>query len=191
MSEKKSVREYVAEQALIWTTRVAFAALAALLIMLFTPWKNRAAAIWNSPEILTAIASKLDSLSMEVQKATGEDRVIHEASGLTYVTEPVYRGDQIILNMVARRTRLGAACTMVARTALFTDDTNIATPGNPKAAERQISTQDTPVRMILDVPPQIRPGRITVHLSLEFDCGGKRVFDTTRPAAFMLLEKRP
>ncbi|WP_295044746.1 hypothetical protein [uncultured Paracoccus sp.] len=185
----RSILEFFGDELKKWVTRVAILGVAITLAYLIQPTKDRLQLIWNSPDQLRAISEKLDILTAEVQRATGEDRVIHEAAGQTYVTEPVFVGDQIALNMVVRRTRIGSACTMLRRVALFTDETNIATPGPAKAAERQIGTADTPLRIVLDVPPQVRAGRVTVHLSLEFDCGGKRVFDATRPTAFMLLER--
>lgn len=191
MSDRQRIADFVAEEAKKWTARTVIAASVCACAFLLTPLNERLTGIWNAPDKLTEISTKLDTLSAELQKATGEDRVIHEAPGLTYVTEPVYRGDQITLNMIVRRTRIGSACTMISRTALFTDETNIAIPGGAKAAERQIGTSDTPLRIIIDVPRQVRPGRVTVHLSLEFECGERRVFDTTRPTAFMLLESRP
>ncbi|WCR13206.1 hypothetical protein [Paracoccus seriniphilus] len=190
MTEKThSFWDFVTDEAKKWTARVAFAGCAALLVLLFTPWQERLQAIWDSPDRLASISDKLDYLTQEVMRATGEDRVIHEAPGLTYVTEPVYVGDRITLNIVVRRTRTGAACTLLTRTALFTDETNIATPGPGVSPSRQVGDSDTPMRLRLDVPHQLRPGRVTVHLSLEFDCGGKRVFDRTAPVAFMLLER--
>lgn len=189
MSDKQRIADFVADEAKKWAARTVIAGAVASCAFFLTPLNDRLSGIWNSPEKLSEISGKLDALSAEIQKATGEDRVIHETPGLTYVTEPVYVGDQIVLNMVVRRTRLGAACTMVNRTALFTDDTNIATPGVQRPAERQIGTTDTPLRILLDVPSQLRAGRVTVHLSLEFECGDKKVFDQTRPTPFMLLPK--
>lgn len=189
MSEKQKLSEFVLDEAKKWTTRVIFAGVAAGLVYIFTPVKDRIAEIWKSPARLAAITEKLDFLATEIMRATGEDRVIHEAPGLSYVKEPVYLGDQITLNMVIRRTRTGAACTLLSRTALFTDESNISSAGDPVHPARQIGTAETPIRFVLDVPSQAQPGRITVYLNLEFDCGGKRVFDRTRPVAFMLLER--
>lgn len=190
MSDKQqSISDFLAEEAKKWTARTVIAGAVATCVFMLTPLNIRLSGIWNSPEKLSEISTKLDALATEIQKATGEDRVIFETPGLTYVTEPVYVGDAIVLNMVVRRTRLGSACTMINRTALFTDDTNIATPGTQKRAERQIDTVDTPLRILLEVPPQLRSGRVTVHLSLEFQCGERTVFDQTRPTPFLLLPK--
>ena len=187
MSDKPTFTQFIVEEAKKWAVRVLFLGLASFLIFLFTPLKDRAAQIWNSPETLNSITDKIDLLTTEVQRATGEDRVIYEAPGLSYVREPVYRGDPITLHLVVRRTRVGAACRLVSRTAMFTDESNIAIAGASSPPARQLTSVEAPVRLILDVPPQVAPGRVTVSLSLEFDCGGKRVFDATRPVAFELL----
>ena len=55
---------------------------------------------------------------------------------------------------------------------------------------RQARANETPLRLRMDVPPQVAPGRVTVYLSLEFDCAGRAVYDATRPVAFMLLRKQ-
>lgn len=187
---------FVLDEAKKWLARTAIMGSVALILFLVTPLKDRLAEIWHSPTQLAAISAKLDTLTAEVQRATGEDRVIYEAPGLSYVREPVHLGEQITLNMVVRRTRLGAACALVNRTALFTDETNIPSAGPTQRPARQMTTTETPVRLVLDVPPQVQPGRVTVYLSLEFSCpqadgkSDKTIFDQTRPVAFMLL-KRP
>lgn len=187
MSDKPTFTQFIVEEAKKWAVRVLFLGLASFLIFLFTPFKDRAAQVWHSPDTLKIITEKIDRLTTEVQRATGEDRVIYETPGLSYVREPVYRGDPITLHLVVRRTRVGAACRLVSRTALFTDESNIASAGEPVPPTRQVTTAEATLRLILDVPPQVAPGRVTVSLSLEFDCGGKRVFDATRPVAFQLL----
>lgn len=188
MTDKPTFGAFVLDEAKKWATRVSFLGLASFLVLAFTPMKDRLTQIWHSPDQLSEITRKLDTLTAEVQRATGEDRVINEAQGLSYVREPVYRGEQITLHMVVRRTRTGAACTLISRTALFTDESNIASAGKAQKPARQIGPVDSPLRLVLDVPPQVAPGRVTVSLSLEFDCGGRHVFDSTRPVAFMLLE---
>ncbi len=163
--------------------------------LMIKPVQDRIAGIWTSPDQLAEISAKLDLLTTEVQKATGEDRVIFETAGLSYVREPVHLGDKILYNLVVRRTRLGAACTLLNRTPIFTDESNISSAGPTERPARQVSGADTPLRILLDIPAPVSAGRVTVYLSLEFECPGangttKTVFDQTRPVAFMLLPKR-
>lgn len=181
---------FILEEAQKWATRLIFAAVALALAYLFTPLKDRLSGIWEGPERLAEISAKLDALSLDVRRATGEDRIIREVPGLSYVTEPVHFGDTLTLNLVIRRTELGERCTLIKRTALFTDETNIASPGPSVSPAMQISTADTAIRLRLQMPAQIRPGRVTVHLSLEYECDGKRMFDQTSPVAFMLLRPK-
>lgn len=171
-----------------WAARTSIMVVVGGAVLLVTPISDRVLRVWKSPEQLDEVLAKLDKLTTEVQRATGENRVIYETPGLSYVREPVYMGDQITLNMVIRRTQLGASCTLRNRTAIFTDETNIDSAGETVRPARQMTLTDTPVRLLLDVPPQVQPGRVTVYLSLEFDCGGKTVFDTTRPVAFALVQ---
>lgn len=190
VSEKQPIGAFLLDEIKKWAVRVLFLAVASALIYLGTPLRDRLSAIWQVPEQIAEIVQKLELLTTEVQRATGEDRVIYEVPGLTYVTEPVYVGDRIVLHMVARRTRTGAACTLLSRTALFSDETNIPIPGDTVPAAQQLGTVETPLRIEITVPPQVRSGRVTVMLSLEFDCGSRRVFDTTRQTPFALLGRR-
>lgn len=176
-------------------TGMAIMAILAVAALMIKPVQDRIGGIWTSPDQLAEISAKLDTLTAEVQKATGEDRVIFETAGLSYVREPVHLGDRILYNLVVRRTRLGAACTLLNRTAIFTDESNISSAGPTERPARQVSGADTPLRILLDIPAPVGAGRVTVYLSLEFECPGangttKTVFDQTRPVAFMLLPKR-
>ncbi|WP_411838667.1 hypothetical protein [Paracoccus sp. ME4] len=188
MSDKtNALGAFILDEAKKWAARTAIMATVAILVLIFAPFRDRIIAIWTSPTQLQEISAKLDQLSAELARATGEDRVIHEPQGLSYVREPVYVGQAITLNLVVRRTRLGETCTLLNRTAIFTDETSIAAAGATVRPARQISGSDTAVRIALEVPSQVQPGRVTVYLSLEFDCGGKKVFDATRPVAFALV----
>lgn len=183
----KDITHFIIDEAKKWLARTVIAVGVGGGVILLSPVGERVQAIWRSPDQLTDISTKLDRLSAELQKASGENRVISEAPGLSYVKEPVHLGEPLTLNLVIRRTRTGSACTLVSRTAIFTDETNIASAGEAQRPARQVGDSDTAIRVILAVPEQVQPGRVTVSLSLEFDCGGKRVFDATRPVAFALL----
>lgn len=193
MSDKPGLGAFILDEAKKWLARTSIMAGVGLFVLLVTPLKDRLSDIWNSVDRISQISEKLDALTLEVQRATGEDRVIFEAPGLSYVREPVFQGDQITLNLVLRRTRLGAACTLLNRTAIFTDEMNISSAGPAVKPTRQVTASETPLRLLLDVPPQIKPGRVSVHLSLEYSCPAANgsemriVYDMTRPVAFMLL----
>lgn len=185
----KNFWSFVLEEAKKWAARTAIMLAVSVLVLVVAPFRDRIIAIWQSPAQLDQIAAQLEQIAAELARATGEDRVIHEAQGLSYVKEPVYVGEPITLNIVVRRTRLGEACVLLNRTAIFTDESNITSAGETLRPARQVTVAETAVRLSLDVPPQVQPGRVTVYLSLEFDCAGRRVFDQTRPVAFALLEQ--
>lgn len=184
----QAIWAFLFEEAKKWLARTSIMVTVALMAYLTTPLKDRLIGIWQGPERLAEISAKLDQLGEDVRRANGEDSVIFEPVGFSYVSEPVYQGDQITLFLIVQRTSTGAACTLLNRTALFTDESNIASAGPAQRPSRQIGTAATPLRLTLDVPPQVMPGRVSVYLSLEFDCAGETVFDRTRPVAFALLE---
>lgn len=79
MTEKQPLREFLADEMKKWAVRVVFLAVASGWVFVLTPLKDRASAIWLVPEQIAGIKAKLDELTLEVQCATGEDRVIWEA----------------------------------------------------------------------------------------------------------------
>lgn len=126
-------------------------------------------------------------LQADMVQVKGDDRVIRETPGLTYVSEPAYQGENIIFNFVAERTRLGLNCILQYSQPMFTDMLNIASPGKRREAAHQINDDPTPLRPGYAPPAHLRPGRVTVYLILAYDCDGKTVFDQTSTAAFELL----
>jgi len=126
-------------------------------------------------------------LKSKMVTVLGEDRVIREVAGLTYVSEPVYQGEDISFNFVAERTALGEKCILEYSQPIFTDMLNVPTPGERRLAARQISGDPTPLRPTFAPPQNLRPGRVTVYLILAYDCGGKIIFDQTSTAAFEML----
>ena len=88
-----------------------------ILVWLFTPISEKVSGIWHSPEKLQSIeenqrigfeaqAERIAELSSLVTKLAGEDRVIRQSPGQSYVTEPVGQGEDVTLNLVAQRTAL-------------------------------------------------------------------------------------
>lgn len=131
-------------------------------------------------------------LQEKMASVQGEDRVIREVPGLTYVSEPVYQGENIVFNMVAQRTRLGENCILEYSQPIFTDMLNVPTPGGRRDSARQIGGNQTPLKPSFVPPPNLRPGRVTVYLILAYECDGKTVFDQTSTAAFeMIAGPRP
>lgn len=187
--QKAAIRRFLWQRIGIWAIGGALWCITSILLAVATPLGERALAIWRSPDSLAAIESKLDEVVRRLDRATGEDRVIREL-GLSYVEEPVYQGENVILHLSVERTRLGRGCRLVNSIPLFTDERNITLPGqrlNPGAPRRQI--RDTPTRLRTEwVPPRtLEPGRVELALSLEYDCDGTIVPESTRPVPFELV----
>ncbi|WP_226783314.1 hypothetical protein [Oceaniglobus trochenteri] len=135
-----------------------------------------------------AMQINIAQLQDDMAAVQGEDRVIRETPGMTYVAEPVYQGENIRFNFVAERTRLGEPCILIQSQSIFTDAYNVPTPGSARLAARQVDDRPTPLQPTFTPPPNLRPGRVTVYLILTYQCDGKTVFDRTSTAAFELLE---
>jgi hypothetical protein len=185
---------FVVEEAKKLLARGLIWAALAVIVFAITPLWSRIQSVWHSVEEIAAIRTDLQNmqeqltvLSEGVARATGEDRVIRQIPGLSYVKEPVHVGDEVVLYLVVQRTRLGALCKFVEGTPLFTDETGITSAGNPIQAARQIGTEATRLRLNLTPPKNLRPGRVELYLALEYDCGGVRTPEKTDPVAFNLL----
>lgn len=140
------------------------------------------------------IWEEIGRLADGVARATGEDRVIREQPGQTYVSEPVYQGERVRFNMVAERTRLGAACTLIRTVPMFTDETRIPQPGPAAFPNRQIVGQGaTFLQPVYEMPDTLQPGRVSIYLILEYECPAgdtgarQQVLDRTTTAVFRLL----
>lgn len=190
--QTKTVKSFLWQRIGIWAVGGALWGISIILAAIFTPLGSRVADIWTSPERLGRIETKLDVMISDVRRATGEDRVIRQSPGLSYVTEPVRQGDNITFNVVAERTPLGRDCRLVNSQSLFTDQTNVTTPGkraDVAAPLRQIDDTPTRLRVQLIPPPNLQPGRIELYLALEYRCGDRTVFDRTDAVTFELLPK--
>lgn len=193
---------FIRERIWIWLTSIALTTAGALILALFTPIVERAQAVWHSPETnaegFATINERLDrqaaaiaELTAGVKRATGEDRVIRQTPGLSYVAEPVYQGETVVLYMVAERTTLGRDCRLMEWVPLFTDETGVSMPGSgPTAASPKRQITNTPTRLMLEIqaPDKLRPGRIELYLALTYNCNGAAVYDKTAPVVYEMLE---
>ena len=193
---------FLRERIWIWLTSILLTAAGALILAVFTPIGERARAIWHSPETnaegFAMITERLDrqaaaiaELAAGVKRATGEDRVIRQTPGLSYVAEPVYQGETVVLYMVVERTTLGRDCRLMEWVPLFADETGVSMPGNsPTASAPKHQITNTPTRLMLEMqaPDKLRPGRIELYLALTYNCGGATVYDNTAPVVYEMLE---
>jgi len=183
-------RQFFLDRLWVWLTGIAFWAIGALFLLIATPFWANVSAIWQSPDTLATISAEVAELRADVAQATGDDRVIRQPKGLSYVTEPVHLGEDVVYNLVIERTTLGANCNFMGGESLFTESGGVMTPGSAlPASTRRLAAQQTRLHLRLTPPENLRPGRIELYLALEYDCAGKRVYDRTDTAVYQLLGK--
>ena len=106
------------------------------------------------------IGSQVSSLAEDVRRATGEDRVIRQPQGLSYVEEPVRAGQNVVLWLTVARTRLGKDCRLAEWTPLFVDAQNVPLAGTrlqKGGVRRQISDDFEKLRVEVIPPPSLIP----------------------------------
>ena len=138
------------------------------------------------------LVADVAQLKTDVARATGDDRVIRQTAGQSYVEEPVYEGDHVTMIMVASRTKLGMDCRLTEWTPLFTDEGGITIPGAPARdgpVRRQITDEQTRLRIDMLPPEGLQPGRVELYLTLTYACGadGRVVYDRTDPVFYELI----
>lgn len=171
----------------IWVTGIAFWIFSVFLLWLVDPIRDNVKAIWEAPAVLAAVQTEITDMRADLNAVSGESRVIRQTPGLSYVTEPVHVGEPVVLNLVASRTELGARCIMTSGQSLFTEAGGVTTPGSEVRPGRQIGEEETRMRIHITPPDSLRPGRIELYLTFEYDCDGKRVFDRTGVVTYQLL----
>lgn len=195
MNERKEkVGHFLFDEGLKWLARMAFLALGLIVVALFTPYWDQGSAVWRSPQTSSRIEQKIEvmgdrieDLTNAVNRASGNDRVIRQPRGLTYVSEPVTVGDPVTLNLVIFRTELGQGCILRRGQSLFTDSQNITTAGSEIIPRRQVGGEQTRLRVVIDPPETLMPGRVELYLALEYDCGGRTQFDRTEIVTYELM----
>ena len=174
-----------------WSTRSLFVVMTAIAVALWSPIGNNLKDIWNSPSRLTAIEAGVDEINESLRNLAGEDRVFRQIEGLSYVEEPVYRGENIFLHLVVERTELGKDCVLTKAVPLFKDKTGVTTPG--AMPERDlisgVTTDPIAVRLEYIPPPNLELGRVEVYVAIEYECNGKTGFDKTDVLAYKLLDR--
>ena len=174
-----------------WSTRSFFVVLTALIVALWSPVGSNLKDIWNSPDRLTAIETGVDDIKENMRNLAGENRIIRQREGLSYVEEPVRRGENVFLYLVIERTELGENCTLTRAVPLFKDKTGVTTPGTrpERPLQAGLTTDPTVLRLEYIPPPNLELGRIEVYVSLEYNCDGKNMFDRTDVLTYELLNK--
>lgn len=145
-------------------------------------------------DLIDGAIEDIAQLQDDVARANGEDRVIRQPRGMSYIKEPVTQGDNVVMILVASRTRLGMDCRLTDWVPIFTDEANIPTPGERAAdggVRRQIGGDLQTLRIEMVPPAILRPGRVTVYLTLTYQCGSRggshTVQDRTDALPYRLL----
>lgn len=174
-----------------WFTRSFFVLLTAIVIALWSPVGSNLKDIWNSPGRLTAIEAGVNEINKSLRNLAGEDRVFRQIEGLSYVEEPVYKGENIFLHLVVARTELGKDCVLTKAVPLFRDKTGVTTPGT--LPERDlisgVTTDPIAIRLEYIPPPNLELGRVEVYVTIEYECNGKTGFDRTDILTYELIDK--
>ena len=165
--------------------------LTAIVVALWSPVSNNLEDIWNSPDRLTAIENGVDDIRENMRNLAGENRIIRQREGLSYVEEPVYRGENIFLHLVVERTELGKDCVLTKAVPLFKDKTGVTTPGTMPKRDliSGVTTDPIAVRLEYIPPPNLELGRVEVYVAIEYECNGKTGFDKTDVLAYKLLDR--
>ena len=174
-----------------WSTRSLFVVMTAIAVALWSPTGSTLKDIWNSPSRLTAIEAGVDEINESLRNLAGEDRVFRQIEGLSYVEEPVYRGENIFLHLVVERTELGRDCVLTKAVPLFKDKTGVTTPGTMPERDliSGVTTDPIAIRLEYIPPPNLELGRVEIYVAIEHECNGKTGFDKTDVLAYKLLDR--
>ena len=166
-------------------------ALTAIIVALWSLAGSNLKDIWNSPDRLTAIETGVHEIRENMRNLSGENRIIRQREGLSYVEEPVRRGENVFLYLVVERTELGKNCVLTKAVPLFKDKTGVTTPGvrPERPLQSGLTTDPTVIRLEYVPPPNLELGRVEVYVTLEYDCDGKTMFDKTDVLTYELLDK--
>ncbi|AVO36586.2 hypothetical protein [Pukyongiella litopenaei] len=140
-------------------------------------------------ENVTRVQDGLQQLRADVQRIAGEDRVLQILPGRSFVREPVYVGDTATGVFFMRRTEAGASCIYIQGIAVFEDETGARLSGSMLPPQRQLTTETSRMIIEFDLPAALQPGRIVMHMELQYRCAGAVRFERTDPLIFRLLER--
>ena len=126
----------------------------------------------------------ITDISGQISALSGANRVTQQPDGMSYVREPVTIGRPITLVIHIGRTEVGAGCILEEVIPLFADDFGSTFAGEPRNPAQQLGPQVVRRELVLNLPPSVKAGHVTLTLQLEYDCGGVTIFETTKPVSF-------
>lgn len=137
----------------------------------------------------------IDRNHVLITQALGEDRVFRQPRGLTYVKEPVYYGDDVIVNITLEVTSFGETCVFVEGNASYIKPNGIQIGGignNEVPIIKRATEKLTRYQLIARGPDKrfIHSSEIdqrwAIYFIFQYDCQGKMMFEETTPSDFIL-----
>ena len=146
------------------------------------------------------VAKAREELSIDrnyelILQALGEDRAIRQPPGLSYVQEPVYVGETIVVNLVIQRTEWGSACIFEDGHAVFVQPNGIIIGGSSIPTQRQVSTDLTRFQIPVNTPDTrfIQRSELNqrwaVYFALDYECYGHTVIEETDLIPFIMRDR--
>lgn len=132
-------------------------------------------------------ARAIDWLRTELQAAAQNDEILFQPAGLSFIREPVAAGGAATYVLVARRNPGWLDCVYITTLPEFTDELGRTVIGPFRAQGRQYGGELTRTELTLRVPEGLAAGRITLVLSIVYECNDQRLTHRTYPVAFQLL----
>lgn len=127
----------------------------------------------------------------KLKNFTGENRVIYQPAGFSYVRTPVYQNETVEIILTIGRTDRGKDCLFLGGRAIFLDESNFEIPGSEIKPQRQIGIGAERFIVLVEQPKRLplRPGNVAVYLTLDYNCDDKFIIENTYPMQFILLPK--
>ncbi len=209
----KKIRTLLWDEGVKWTVRSFYLAATAAVIFMLTPVGEQARDVWNAPtnaieseleskadrqrieketkEKLDLLDDKMDLVLQKISQLTGENRVTFQPEDMSYVKEPAYFREPIMLVLFIGYTEMGSGCILKEEIPQFTDENDVTLSLPPRKPRTQFSTTTVRRQYELDQPIGLIPGRTRVNLQLEYVCDGETIFENTDPVFYYALAERP
>lgn len=145
-------------------------------------------------DLNVATKDDISTLQVQLDRISGNDKILVMPMGHSFVNEPVFLGEPIDLTLVAYRTERGSLCNFVEATPLFIDGRGIPLPGQMLEPIKQLGQQSERLSLKLHPPGAMQAGRVGVYLSMKYSCpyGSNEsfidIFEETRTLFFYVDE---
>lgn len=89
------------------------------------------------------------------------------------------------------QTPWGLNCVFVEGSSVFEGGDGLKLSGPKIAPISQVGSVPGSIWLSLDMPDNLRPGRIGIHIVLHYNCAGKVIYDRTETLFFVLHKEKP